>query len=320
LNDHPKISTRTKSAVKRIAKQLNYQPNNIAAALRNGRSKIIGVVIPRIDDSLFSLAVRGIEEVANKSHYNVMICQTHDSFEKEVETVEVLLNSRVDGIIASFSKNTMQFDHLLKIRQRGTPLILFDRTEASIPVNQVGSDDFLGGYRATTHLIEQGYRSIAHFTSSATIHTFQERLRGYKQALADHGIRFDESLVQNSNLLFEDGHQCIKKLLSLPRKVDAVFSANALSAMGAIQALKEAGKKIPQEVGIVGFNDEVFTIMSTPQLSTIDQHNELIGNAAANLFLEELNKESVISIPRQIVIEPHLIIRKSSLRMDNTEL
>src|SRR5687768_7891359 len=156
LKDHPRISLETKKAVQKAALKLNYQPNHIAAALRNGRSNILGIIVPTADRSFFSSVVRGIEEIANQSRYNVMICQTYDNYEKEVATVEALLNAQVDGIIASHAKETKDFDHFLKVKEKGIPVILFDRFNDELEVSQVVSDDFLGAYKATEHLIQQG--------------------------------------------------------------------------------------------------------------------------------------------------------------------
>ena len=156
LNDNPRISEATKKAVQKTAQKLNYHPNQIAAALRNGRSNIIGVIVPTVDRSFFSSVVRGIEEIANQAKYNVMICQSYDDYEKEVATVEALLRSRVDGIIASFAKQTKDFDHFLKAKARGIPVILFDRSNDELEVSHVVVDDYLGAYKATEHLIQTG--------------------------------------------------------------------------------------------------------------------------------------------------------------------
>src|SRR5690606_39243710 len=154
LKDHPRISAETKKAVQKVAMKMNYQPNHIAAALRKGRSNIIGIIVPTADRSFFSSVIRGIEEIANQSRYNVMICQTYDSYSKEVENVEALLNARVDGIIASHGKETIDFTHFQKIKKKGIPLVMFDRSSDACEASSVVLDDYLGGYKATEHLIE----------------------------------------------------------------------------------------------------------------------------------------------------------------------
>jgi LacI family transcriptional regulator len=318
LNDHPRISAETKKAVLKVAQKLNYQPNLIAAALRNGKSNIIGIIVPTADRSFFSSVIRGIEEIANKGKYNVMICQTYDLYEKEVASVEALLNSRVDGIIASHGKETVNFEHFKKVKEKGIPLILFDRSNDDLEVSQVVIDDFLGGFNATEHLIRQGCKRIAHFTSTRKISIFKERLRGYREALAQHNIPYDEDLVVASNLQLEDGRDGMAKLLKGKNIPDAVFSASALGAVGAMQVLKEKGLRIPQDVALVGFSNETFTSFTEPSLSTVEQHSMRIGNAAAEIFLEEVAAgNSAKFIPQKVVLKPELIIRDSSLRKKN---
>ncbi|MFZ6011597.1 MAG: LacI family DNA-binding transcriptional regulator, partial [Bacteroidota bacterium] len=237
LKDHPRISTETKKAVLKAAQKLNYQPNNIAAALRNGKSNIIGIIVPTVDRSFFSSVVRGIEEIAGAARYHVMISQTYDSYEKEVAIIETLLSARVDGIIASHAKETQVFDHFQKVKERGIPLILFDRSIDELEVSHIVIDDFLGAYKATEHLIQQGCKRIAHFTNIRKISIYRERLRGYKEALQNHGLPFDESLVIASNLQLEDGRNSMAQLLKLKQMPDAVFSASAYGATGALQVL-----------------------------------------------------------------------------------
>ncbi|MCD9014641.1 LacI family DNA-binding transcriptional regulator [Parachryseolinea silvisoli] len=314
LKDHPRISAETKKAVQKTAQKLNYQPNHIAAALRNGKSKIIGIIVPTADRSFFSSVVRGIEEIANGSQYNVMICQTYDNYEKEVATVEALLNARVDGVIASHGKETQNFDHFLKIKERGIPLILFDRSNDELEVSSVVIDDFLGAYKATEHLIQQGCRRIAHFTNTRKISIFKERLRGYREALLDNKLPYDETLVIESNLQLEDGRSSTEQLLKLRERPDGIFSASALSIVGALQVLKENNIAVPDQVALVGFSNETYTSFTDPSLSTVEQHSMRIGNAAAEIFLEEVNADQKKFIPQKIVLKPELIIRQSSLR------
>lgn len=314
LNDHPRISTATKKAVLKVAEKLNYQPNNIAAALRNGKSNILGIIVPTIDRSFFSSVIRGIEEIANTSRYNVMICQTYDKYEKELQTVEALLNARVDGIIVSHSKDAHDFSHLIKVKERGIPLILFDRFNSDLEVSQVVIDDFLGAYKATEHLIQQGCKRIAHFTNTIKVSIYKERLRGYQEALKNNGLIYDESLVIESNLQLEDGRNSMLQLLKLKALPDAVFSASALGIAGAMQVLKERKIKIPGDIALVGFSNEAFTQFTDPTLTTVDQHSLRMGIAAAEIFLEEIANDTQKFIPQKIVLKPELIIRESSLK------
>jgi LacI family transcriptional regulator len=314
LKDHPRISAETKRTVLKAARKLNYQPNNIAAALRNGRSNIIGIIVPTVDRAMFSSVVRGIEEIANASKYNVMICQTYDNAEKEIATVEALLNARVDGIIASYGKETVDFDHFLKVKERGIPLIFFDRSNDELEVSHVVIDDFLGAYKTTEHLIQQGCKRIGHFTNTRKISIYKERLRGYKEALLANGLPYDESLVIENNLQLEDGRSGMLQLLKLDSPPDAVFSASAYGILGAMQILKEKGIRIPDEIALAGFSNEPFTSVTEPGLTMVDQHSMRMGNAAAEIFLQEIADETKKFIPQKIVLKPELIIRGSSLR------
>ena len=314
LNDNPRISDATKKAVHKTAQKLNYHPNQIAAALRNGRSNIIGIIVPTVDRSFFSSVVRGIEEIANHAKYNVMICQSYDDYEKEVATVEALLRSRVDGIIASFAKQTRDFNHFLKAKERGIPVILFDRSNDELELSHVVVDDYLGGFKATEHLIQQGCNHIAHFAGTQRISIYRDRLRGYKDALIANGLAFTENLVIESNLQLEDGRSSMAQLLKSKEMPDGVFSSSAYGILGALQVLKEKNVRVPQDVALVGFSNEPYTSFTEPSITTIEQHSLRMGNAAAEIFLEEVLDDDKKFIPQKVVLKPELIVRQSSMR------
>jgi LacI family transcriptional regulator len=315
LNNHPRISQETKRAVNQAAKAFNYQPHRLAAALRNGKSHVIGVIIPTADRSFFGSIVRGIEEGLRKAGYQIMICQTYEDPTFEADAVEVLLNSRVDGIIASLSKRTVNFDHFIKVKNKGIPLVLFDRSSDELDVSHVIIDDFMGAYRAVDHLIQQGCRRIAHFTSIQKINIYKERFRGYREALEKNGIPFLPQLVVESDMQLEDGRSSMQTLLKGDIMPDAVFSSSDLGAMGALQVLKENKIRIPDEVAIFGFSNEPFTSFSDPPISSVDQHCQRMGNAASEVFLEEISRTTTEKfIPRKVVFTPELVIRGSSSR------
>lgn len=314
LNNHPRISERTKKSVIRMSKKLGYQPHRIAAALRNGKSKIIGVIVPVADRNFFASIIRGIEEKANQAEYQVIICQTYEDPLKEEAAIEALLNTRVDGIIASLSKRTEQFNHYSKVKSKGIPLILFDRANDALGVSHVVIDDYSASYKAVKHLIHQGCGRIAHFTNVEKINIYKERLRGYKTALLDHGLPFDDRLVVESDLQLEDGRKSMQRLLSAGEMPDAVFSSSDLGAIGALQVLKENNISIPHQVALVGFSNEPFTMFCDPPLTTIDQHCERMGNVASEMFLDEVKAAGTATfIPKKVVLMPELIIRQSSL-------
>lgn len=312
LNNNPRISESTRNAVLQAAKQLNYQPNNIAAALRNGKSNLIGVIVPTADRAFFSSIVRGIEEIANNLGYQIIICQSYDDYYKETQTVQALANARVDGIIASIAKESVNLEHYQAILNKGIPIVLFDRTTDQLDVNQVMIDDYQGAYEVVSHLIDEGCKRIAHFTSPAKVSIYKERLRGYTAALKDRGLPFDEGLIIESNLQLEGGRQSMLELLKLKEIPDAVFSASDYGAMGAMQVLKEKKIKIPQEVALAGFSNEPFTSFTDPSLTTVDQFSLTMGHVTGKLFFDQLKKTTQQT--QKTILKPKLIVRQSSLR------
>ncbi|AKD03731.1 LacI family DNA-binding transcriptional regulator [Pontibacter korlensis] len=316
LNNSPRISEATKKAVLKAAKQMNYQPNNIAAALRNGKSNIIGIIVPTADRAFFASVIRGIEEVANTLDHKIIISQSYDNYEKEVQTIDALFRARVDGIIASIGKNTENFEHFRNAQKKGMPLVLFDRTTDELEVSQVLIDDYWGAYKVVEHLIEQGCRRIAHFTNPKKVSVFKERLRGYVDALKDNGLPYEEELVVPSNLQLADGRASMEQLLQLKELPDAVFSASDFGAMGAMQVLKEHNIQIPQQIALAGFSNDPFTSFTDPPLTTVDQLSITMGKRTAELFFQQLKSDDSNFIPQKTVLKPELIIRKSSLKKD----
>lgn len=313
LKNNPRISDATKKNVQKAAVELNYQPNNIAAALRNGRSEIIGVIVPTVDRNIFASVIKGIERIANDLNFKVIICQSSDSYEKEVKTVEALLSARVDGIFASIGKKTEDLSHFKKVTQRGIPLVLFDNVSDELDVNQVMIDDYQGAYMVVEHLIKQGCRRIAYLTKPKKISIYKNRLRGYMEALEHYNIPFDENIVIESDLQLEDGRASMEKLLKLSEIPDAVFSASDYGAMGAMQVLKEVNIKIPQQVALAGFSNEPFAPFTDPSITSVDQLSFSMGKIAAKVFFDQIQSKS-ISAPRKTVLMPELIIRQSSLK------
>lgn len=314
LNNNPRISEATKKAVLSMAKDLNYQPNSLAAALRKGKSQLIGIIVPTINRSFFSSVIRGVEEVANTLDYRVIVSQSNEDIDTEIATLNAFLNARVDGVLVSIGKNTNQFEHYHNLIEKGIPLVLFDRTTNEIGTSQVVIDDYLGGYLATEHLIKQGCKKIAHFTNHRQVNIYKERYRGYLEALRDNDIPFDKSLVYQSNMQLEDGRDCTEKLLAKKQEFDAIFSASDYAAIGAMQVLKEHHKKVPEDIALVGFSNEPFTSFTDPPLTTVSQFPIEMGQAAAESFFEILNAKKKKFIPQKTVLQPELIIRDSSLK------
>lgn len=317
LKDHPRISDSTKKAVVDMAEKMNYQPNSIAAALRRGTSNLIGVIIPTADRNFFASVIRGIEDVLNDTSYNVIICQSNDSVEKEKKNIKALLEARVDGIFASYAKETLNFDHYKDVQKSGIPLILFDRMQNAFNVDAVVIDDYLGAYKATEHLIEQGCRKIVHFSGPENVSIYRDRRRGYEEALKKHGIPLSEELIISSDLKLESGKNLGEEIAKWDELPDGIFSASDYAAMGAMEILKKNDILIPDDIAIVGFSNESFTELVDPSLTSVDQHSKKMGQFTANLFLERIRDKKENGkehTPTKTVLNPELIVRKSSLK------
>ena len=311
LKDHPDISKRTKKAVVELAASLNYQPNSIALSLRSKRTYTIGVIVPEIIHFFFSSAISGIEDIAYQAGYNVIICQSNESYEREVANVNTLINNRVDGILISVSKNTEDSSHLKRITDLGIPLIFFDRVCDDIEAHKVIVEDERGAYLAVKHLIDKGYKKIAHLAGPETLIISKNRKQGYLRALKEHNIEIDESLLMVADNK-EAGINAMKKLLARQDKPDAIFSVNDNAAIGALQVIKNAGYKVPEEIALIGFSDDQkITSLVEPHLSSIAQPAFQIGQMAGKLFLKQIENPEPEKFEK-VVLDTQLIVRASS--------
>ncbi|MGI4760388.1 MAG: LacI family DNA-binding transcriptional regulator [Janthinobacterium lividum] len=314
LNGHSAISEATVKRVAALAKELGYQPNSLASGLRKGRSNMLGVVVPHIDGNFFSQVVKGIEAAASKAGYHVLICQSNEDMAHERANLETLMNAQVEGILVSLSRNTREFKHFEKVRKRDIPLVFFDRILEGYEVNAVVLDDRSGGYRATKHLLEQGYRRIAHFTGPQQLNIYKHRRQGYEDALREYQLPVREELIIIGEMTMEAGSAGMEQLLALPEPPDAVFSGSDFSAAGALEVLSARGLRVPQDVGLVGFSNELFARLTVPQITSFDQHCELMGRTATSLLLQVMDERELHFAPRHVVLQPDLFVRASSLR------
>ena len=315
LNNHPAISDKTKKNVLRLAEKLNYRRNNVASSLRLGQTGLIGVIVPSAEINFFGSVVHGIESIANQNGYNVLIYQSNESQEHEQKGIETFLNARVDGIMVSMAKETIDYTHFLNAKNAKVPIVFFDRANDDLNIDSVIIDDHKGAYIATQHLIEQGYSRIAHISGPQHISIFKARLEGYKAALKANGIKFDKNLVIHGDLSIDAGRKAIQQLLKLSVPADAVFAVEDFTALGAIKELKEKNISIPKDFGIVGFANESFGEHITPSLSTIDQQTVKMGKESFALMIKLIeNKGGKMKGVQKTVLEPIAIFRNSSLR------
>ncbi|WP_207429846.1 LacI family DNA-binding transcriptional regulator [Sabulibacter ruber] len=321
LNDHPSISAATKELIRTAAQNLNYRQNRLASSLRSGRTNIIGILIPSTDIGFFGAVVHGIEKIARSNGYNILLFQSSETGEYEVEGVETLLQTSVDGIIASIAKDTSNLDHFYDVKRRKVPLVMFDRVKDELTSPSVVVDDYKGAFMATEHLIQKGYKRIAHISGPQHIKIFNDRLLGYVDALKKNNLPVDDDLIQYGRNSIESGKLGAERLLSRDKNIDAIFAVVDITALGALQYLKQQGIKMPEQVGVLGFGNESFTPYVTPTLSTIDQQPARMGEEAFTLFLEALGKKSngvdtleMLEEPKKIILEPVLIERESTQR------
>ena len=314
LNNNPRISKPTREAVNNLAKQEGYQPNSMASSLRIGKNKTVGLIIPHINRHFFSNVIGGIEEVLNYAGYNLMICQSDDSLEKEIQNIKTLMNLRVEGIFISLALGSINTDHLRNCLNKGVKLMMFDRVDENLSVDCVVLNDYEGAYMSVKHLIEQGYRKIVHFSGPDHINVYHNRKQGYIDAVKHSGLEIPENYILQDVLTREKGYAACTSLLQSNQVPDAIFAASDFSALGAMIALKEKGLSVPYDIGVAGFANEPFTALMEPALTSVDQNSIEMGRILARLFLEKDSAVEISTQPQTLTLTPKLLIRKSTLR------
>jgi len=306
------ISPETKKLVIEYAESVNYRPNPIALSLKENRSRSIGVIVPEIANHFFSQAINGIEAIAYNRGYHVVIFQSHESIERELINLAHFRARKVDGLIISMAGNSQSVDHLAKLQSEEFPLVFFDRVPEQVTGFKVVADNYQGAYQATQHLIQQGRKRIAHMTSPPYLSITKERLAGYQDALRDHQIPYDESLVRYLSFRQEEAHQAVHQLVR-DHHPDAFLTASDRVALNCFAAVKETGKRIPEDIAFIGFSNLKVANLLDPPLSTIVQPAVEMGQSSAEMLLDIIEKKNKIIPPRTVVIPTEVIVRKSSL-------
>lgn len=319
LHDHPGISKQTKKAVLDIAKKMNYQPNLLALSLLNKKTNIIGIVVPEITSHFFSMVISGVQDLVSSNGYNLMISQSNESFEDELKIVNSLFLSRIDGFLISPSSNTAQFDHFKMLKNNDIPLVIFDRDCEGVEVDKVLVDDYDGAFQAVDYLIKTGCKRIAHITGPTNLSISAHRLNGYLDALRKNNIDIDEELiVQVDGFSPEHGITACQKLLNLKDPPNAVFAINDGVAIGAMFTIQASGYSIPDQISIIGFDDEPYSSYFTPALTSVWQPVYDMGMLSAHILLKNINKRTTTNEEeafRYEVLKPELVIRQSSKRI-----
>ena len=314
LKDSHEISEEVKKRIQAFAKYYRYKPNSLALNLRNQKTKTIGVIIPQIVHHFFSNVISGIEHIANEKGYNVMICLSNESYEKEVFNMDILASGVVDGIIVSVAKQTEEkgdYTHFKELINNGIPLILFDRKIDEIECNKVLVDDFGGGYIAAQHLIDIGCKKIAILTTPNHVTVGNIRLEGYIKALTDNDILVDESLIVKVNEEQNIADQ-IAEIFRKSNCPDGIFAVNEIYAATAVKIAKSNGLNVPNDIAIMGFTDGLISQFSSPQLTTVAQHGFTMGEKSMEILLEELNQQDADYQYQTNIISTDIVIREST--------
>ncbi len=314
LKNHHAINKNTKKRIIEKAEELGYRHNNFASNLRKQKTHTIGVIVHELNSNFITSVLAGIEKVTTAAKYDIIIAHSSESYEKETANALNLFHKRVDGLIASLSFDTKDLDHFQVFADRGIPVIFFDRVEESTESTKVIIDNYKSGYQATNHLIEQGCKKIVMVTANLNRNVYAQRFKGYKDALFDNNIPFDENLLLIKDLSERCGVEAALQILKMNPLPDGAFITNDFSAAVCMQTLKENGINIPGDIAIVGFNNDAISKIVEPQLTTIDYPGIDIGEIAARNLINHLKGISNIVQTNTIVVRSDLIIRKSSLK------
>jgi len=314
LKDDPVVSKKTKKKILDLAEAMGYRSNHFARNLRNRKTHMIGVIIPKVNSYFMSTVIAGIEKVTNETGYNLIISQSSESMQKEIASVKTMFNNRVDGLLVSLAYDTDDLSHFDLFSRKHIPFLFFDRVVEDNRWTNILIDNRKAGYEATSHLISQGCRRIVHITAPSRRNVYIDRLAGYRQALAEHRISFKEEYVIMNNLSQEAGTAAAETIRRMKHMPDGVFVANDNCAAGCLLALKREGIRIPQDIAIVGFNNDPITTVLEPNLTSVNYPGYEMGMVAARNLIQHLNGLSSMETTNTILLKAELIVRASSLR------
>jgi len=312
LKDSHEIGVDLKQKIQEYAKKYHYKPNSLAVRLQNQQTKTIGVVLPNIVHHFFSTVIQGIEEVTNQRGYNVMICLSNESYEKEVLNIEMFTSGSVDGLIVSISKETQKkndYSHFNDLIEDDFPLVMFDRVNDKFECDKVIIDDVSGSINATNHLIEIGCKKIALITTPKHITVGTLRRKGYVKAIQNHGQEVDIDLIVEIGEK-ESVKEQIEELFD-NETPDGIFAVNEVYAVNAMNVARERGFKIPEDISIIGFTDGPLSRLALPPLTTVVQHGYSMGKKTAELLINRIESKEEFK-PQKVVLSTNLKIRKST--------
>ena len=317
LKDHHSISDKTIKKVKQTAKEMGFVPNTLAAGLRGNVTKTIGILIPTVTQPFLSSLISGIEIAAQKSDYSVIIMQSHDSYQMEVDLAKSLYSNRVSGVICSLAMETKDTSHFKQFSNNNIPLVFVDRVPKDYDTFRVVINNYLAGYKATKHLIEQGCKRIAHLTAGSEFGTlYNERKRGYVDALLEHDLPVENNLIISlKEMTYEAGVKACNQLFDLKKAPDGLFAPGDILAVSAVQTAKKRGIKVPEQFAVIGFNNDPISEIIEPNISTITHPAEKMGKAAAELIIKNLKSVKEEEAKEITFLNTQVLIRESSRKI-----
>lgn len=311
LRDHPDVNSDTKKAVLALASKLDYEPNLNALNLLKKQSNLIGVIVPKLSYHLYAMAISGIEEVLEKEGFHLMICQTNESYEKEVAILKEFNAIRPAGYLISLASRTSDYEHLKQLQRKNVPLVFFNRDCHEVKSSKVIIDNKKAASNAVIHLHEQGYKKIAFLGGPKNVQISGHRIKGYTDALRELGMDFHPEFIAHANFTQQSAADKTNQLLSLKNRPDAIIAFSDQMAIASILAIKKAGYAIPDDIAIMGFNNEPGDILIEPALTSIDQPAYEMGKKSAEILLAKINGADVEKIE---ILQSKLIPRKSTLK------
>ena len=311
LKDSPRISVEQRQKIQQYAREHNFIPNVLAESLRHSRvqpMKVIGVIIPEPVHYYFASILKGIEEEASAHGYHIMVAQSGESYEREVQLCRSFYENKVCGIIVSQAKNTHNYDHFLRLQEAGVPLVFYDRICTGVEASRVVVDDYKGAFNATSHLIETGCRRIAYYGSQLNLEIAKNRYNGYKDALLKHGLPFVPELTRICDTRY-DAEMITPSMFDGDNYPDAFFTVNDETAIGVLYTVKRMGLRVPEDVSICGFTNDDRASSSDPMLSTVEQRGLQVGEEAADILIGHVEGTIPLSRVERRIVRTRLILR-----------
>jgi LacI family transcriptional regulator len=318
LNDSYEISVSTKEKIKKYAKANNYKPNFNALSLKNRQTKTIGIIIPNMLNYFFAQVFNGIEKVANDRGYKIISCISNESFKKEVETIEMLSNGSIDGFILSIAEETISksnFNHFQEVMDNGTPIVMFDRVADNIKCDKVVTDNFDSARSTVAYLVKSGHQNIAFISTINNLEIGRRRQLGYLKGLEDFNIKVEKNLIINIDEDYKNYEKVLEPIFK-NNTIDSVIATDESSAIAAMKVAIKKGHKIPENFSVISFSNGILARHSSPRMTTVSQHGEIMGATAAEMLINRLEDKSVIKKKTEtVIIKTDLVERNSTKKI-----